>query len=114
MARKCYSIKEKLSMICAVEVRCRNNNEKVHAIAREFGVDHAQILRWKAQAERLEELLGRARANASATSIHPGRKSCLEDIEEELLGFIWEQREQGLAVSIRAVCMKASQLDAGF
>ena len=52
--------------------------------------------------------------NANAASVHRGRKSCLHDIEEDLLAFIFEHREQGLAVSIRMVTMKASQIDAKF
>jgi len=114
MARKHYMIRGKLSMIRAVEVRCRDNNETLRSRAREFGVDNAQLHHWIAQTATFEELVTRAHGNAATTSVHPGRKSCLEAIEEELLAFTWEQHKQGLVVSIRVVCMKASQLDGVF
>jgi hypothetical protein len=52
--------------------------------------------------------------NTGVATIHHGHKSCLHEIEEDLLAFIWEHREQGMAMSIRMVIMKASQLDIKF
>jgi hypothetical protein len=44
-------------------------------------------------------------------TLHRGGISCLHVIEDLLLQYIFEEREQGLAVSVRMVILKASQLD---
>ena len=97
--------------------RCHHDNkESLCSVARELGVDASQLRCWQQQSARIKLLLkcnNGIRVNANAASVHRGRKSCLHDIEEDLLAFIFEHREQGL-VSIRMVTMKASQIDAKF
>ncbi|KAL7569581.1 hypothetical protein ACA910_009553 [Epithemia clementina (nom. ined.)] len=117
MARKQHSISQKLAMVRTLDQRTRNNRDALRLVARDLGVDPSQLRRWKAQSTRFEEMLSNrkgARVNAAAASVHTGRKSCLHGIEEDLLSFIMESRDQGLAVSIRMVMTKASQLDGQF
>ena len=49
-------------------------------------------------------------ANANAKSVCKGVTSVLAPIEDDLLKFIFELREQGFAVSIRAVDIQATRL----
>ena len=73
----------------------------------------SQLHCWKSQRAQFEELLTHRHGtsvNTGAASIH----RCLHEIEEDLLQFIWEQHEQGLAVSVQIVIMKVSQLYAEF
>jgi transposase-like protein len=116
MVRKFYTITKTLTMVRTLDTRSEND-ESLRSVARDLGVDSSQLRRWKSQTTHFVELLSPSRGtrvNTEAASVHPGRQSCLHDIEEELISFIWEKLEQGLAVSVRMVLMKASQLDSEF
>ena len=114
MPRQYYSIHQKLSMVIVLEQRLQDQ-VSVHAVARDLGVDPSQLRRWKKQKNVLEELLlNRSRRSVAARSVHSGRKSCLAGIENELLMFIFQSREQGLAVSVRMVLTRACQLSDNF
>ena len=52
--------------------------------------------------------------NANAKSTAKGPRSILPPIEEDLLKFIFELREQGFAVSILAIVIQASRLMVDF
>jgi hypothetical protein len=98
-------------MVRTLELRCQTDNNSDSSIAKEFGVE------WKLQQAEFEELLSCShgtKVNIGAAFIHYGQKSCLHKIEQDLLALIWEQRAQGLAVSIWMVIMKASYLLADF
>ena len=104
-------------MVQTLETRSDENGESLCSVAQELGVDASQLHCWKSQRAQFEELLTHRHGtsvNTGAASIHCGCKSCLHEIEEDHLQFIWEQCEQGLAVSVRMVIMKASQLYAEF
>jgi hypothetical protein len=78
------------------------------------GVDPSQLLRWKSKKSQFEAFLQRgngSKVNTGAMALHRGGISCLHVIEDLLLQYIFEEREQGLAVSVRMVILKASQLD---
>lgn len=64
------------------------------------------------QVETYEESDRKSRT--SSKSLHAGRKSCLEGMEDNLLQFVFENREQGLPVSVRMVITKACQLNFEF
>jgi hypothetical protein len=51
-----------------------------------------------------------AHANANAKSVCKGVTLVLAPIEDDLLKFIFELREQGFAVSISAVVIQATRL----
>ena len=106
MVRKFYSINQKLNMIRALEEH--SDTESVSSITRKFGVNTAQLCRWKAQKHLFESF--NMRCHGTNLTIHCGTKCSFDDIEEELLSFIFEQRETGIPVSIRMVTTKASQL----
>ncbi|KAI2512695.1 pogo transposable element with KRAB domain [Fragilaria crotonensis] len=52
--------------------------------------------------------------NIKAKCIHRGKDSCLTAHKQELLQFIFELREQGMAVSVRMVAVRAAQLSEQF
>ena len=112
-----FSIQEKCRMVREMEICCRDNNESLRSIAREFKVDPVQLRCWRKQLPAFDNFLNRTDApvNKRAASIHRGRQSCLYPIEEDtLLEYIFSLHDEGLAVSIRMVLMKASQLCAEF
>jgi DDE superfamily endonuclease len=114
MPRKKYSIMQKLSMVRTLEEHTHNDADgaSLRAVARELGVDASVLHRWKMQRPKLEAFLSRVNVhvNTRAASLHCGRTSCLNEIEDDLLAYIWEHREQGMPVSIRMVVNKAGQL----
>jgi hypothetical protein len=80
-------------------------------------VDPSQLRRRKSQKNQFEAFLQRGngtRVNTAALTLHRGGKSCLHEIEDSSLQHIFEEREQGLVVSIRMVILKASQLQRSF
>ena len=90
--RKQFTISQKVSMIETLESQ-RENGKSHRSVARDLGVDASQLRRWKKQVAKLKELLKRMegrRLNTTAKSVHNGRKSCLNNIEDDLLMFILE------------------------
>lgn len=103
-------------MVREMEMRHQDNNESIRSIAKEFQVDPVQLRRWRRQLAVFDNFLNSTNApvNKRAVSIHRGRQSCLHPIEEDLLEYIFSLRDQGLAVSVRMVLIKASQVCAEF
>ena len=52
--------------------------------------------------------------NNKAKSLHKGMKSCLFSFSDTLLSFIFELREQGLAVNTSMILMKAAKISRQF
>jgi hypothetical protein len=52
--------------------------------------------------------------NIKAKSIHPGTTSILTPHKQEMLSFIFKNREQGMAVSMQMVVVKAAQISQTF
>jgi hypothetical protein len=112
-----YTIPQKLSLLRSCARLQQEENHSFRSAVRELGLDPAQVRRWKQQSSLFEDFLlnyEKRKVNRAAKTLHSGRKSCLADIEEELLKFIFENRERGMSVSIRIVIMKAGQLDPPF
>jgi hypothetical protein len=118
MPRKSYSSKQKVAMVRTMEERKRNDpSTTMSAIARDLGVAASQLRIWHGKLELHQNKLMRnpgSHYNPHARSLHAGRKTCLHDIEELLLRFIFEKREQGIAVDIKMVVNIAKVLDAAF
>ena len=90
------------------EVQRREDKESLRAIAHSFGLDPRQIRAWRAQTEQLKAV------NSNACSVNLGRPSSLQGVQEDLLEWMFEQRECGFALSVRMVNLKAQALDNNF
>ena len=66
---------------------------------------------WK---KNIGAMLEAKKNNIKAKCIHHGKDSCLKEHTEELLRFIFELREQGMAVSVRMVALRGAQLSEQF
>jgi transposase-like protein len=92
-------------MVRIIEER-QNANEARRSIARDLGVYPNQLRRWQEKIDDHTKKSSRIPGmhfNPRACSLHPGRKSCLSIIEQELLRHVFESREQGVPVSVRLV-----------
>jgi hypothetical protein len=82
-----------------------------------LGVDASQIRKWQQNVDaHIDKATRRngTRFNPHALSLHLGRQSCLEPLKDELLRFIYEQREEGIPVSVKLVVEFALPSDAAF
>ena len=74
-----------------------------------INISHKQILNWKKQAEKMK-----SKNNQHAKSLGDGETSFLSLYTDNLLSFIFEMRETGMAVSVNSIVLKASQLSREF
>jgi hypothetical protein len=82
-----------------------------------LGVDASQIRKWQQNVDAYVDKTTRTngtRFNPRALSLHPGRQSCLEHLKDELLRFIYGQREEGITVSVKTVVKFVQPRDAAF
>ena len=107
-----YTIAQKLAMLDIMDQRLENGEAR-RSIARDLKVQSSQLRKWKAKRQEMKQKLKR---NTRATTLHSGRPSCLQllALEDDLLKFIWDQRERGMAVSLRMVNLRTRQLCGDF
>ena len=74
-----------------------------------INISHKQVLDWKKQAEKMK-----SKNNQHAKSLGDGVTSFLSPYTDNLLSFIFEMRETGMAVSVNSIVLKASQLSREF
>ena len=101
--RKTYTNRAKLDILESVGRRLQDG-EQLKPICRELGIQASQFRRWKLATDRLQK------CNPNARSVCKGRRSCLFDIDDTLLQWIFELRQQGMAVSYRMLELKACEL----
>jgi transposase-like protein len=105
MGRKTYTSGQKVAMVRLLEQRQIDDpTVSRREIARELGVDASQIRKWQQNVDaHLDKTTRRngTRFNPRALRLHPGRQSCLEPLKDEILGFIYGQREEGIPVSVK-------------
>ena len=103
--RKRYSVNDKLNAIKKVRQLV------FRAAAAKLSLDHALVSKWRQEEEKLHNA-----SSKKLKSLCVGDMSLLqtEDIEKELLGWIFKQRQQGLAVSNVSVLIKIASLSRKF
>ena len=105
--RRSFTVGEKLQMIRTIEER-RQQGESVRNICDEIGIDPRQYRDWRRARNKLISTKKKKR------SFHGGYVSCIKHMEEELVNWIIEWRDQGAELSYEDVVAKASELDDDF
>jgi len=100
MARKLISKREKVAFLDRVNVHVANGGS-VRGFCQANQLFLSQIRRWRRDIQKLS--VGRM----DAVTVHAGRKSSLLAIEEDIVRWIFELRQQGMAVSISMIVAKA-------
>ena len=107
--RRRYSVLEKLAIV-------RNVRRKIdmgmsqRAACEDVNIHHTMYGVWARKAQEMQHA-----RNNKARSLCPGpRSAVLQPMQDELLRFIFELREQGMPVSISMVASKAAQLSPTF
>ena len=106
--RRRFTISDRLAIVRNIGRRIRAG-ESIRSACRALNIIPKQYREWSTSTEAF---MGHGNPNARSTAI--GAESVLKPIEEELLRFIFELREQGIAVSISAVALQAARLMPAF
>ena len=106
-SRTAITNKKKKDILLVVQSRLAEGHS-IRSICTGLSIQPSQYRRWKKSEERLRA------ANPKARSLSYGGRSDLEEMENDLLIWIFELREQGMAVSIGMIAMKACELDRDF
>ena len=95
--RQSYTVSDKLRIIQFAE---QHGN---HAAKHEFGVSESNVRLWRKSKENLEKMPRLKRANR-------GKKAAWLELEVDLLAWITEKRNNGLAILPSIVRLKALEL----
>ena len=106
--RRRFTLQEKL-MYLQVNRRKVDNGLSLQEASKLINICHKQILDWKKQAGKMK-----SKNNQHAKSLGDGVTSFLSPYTDNLLSFIFEMRETGMAVSVNSIVLKASQLSREF
>ena len=77
--------------------------------SKSINISHKQILDWKKQAGKMK-----SKNNQHAKSLGGGVTSFLSPYTDNLLSYIFEMRETGMAVPVNTIVLKVSQLSREF
>ena len=105
--KKSFTNRSKINILEELDER-RGNGESLRAIAAFFGVQPNQLRKWVAAREHLEV------SKLTARSLCRGPNGDLQVIEEDLLRWFFELREQGFGVSRKMVVLKAMEMHEAF
>ena len=102
--RRRFTISDRLAIVRNVR-RHIATGESIRGACKALNIIPKQYREWS---KSTEALTGHRNPNAKSTA--PGNDSTLKPIEQDLLRFIFEHREQGIAVSISLVAIQAARL----
>ena len=106
--RRRFTLQEKLMYLRVIR-RKVNKGLSLQEALKSINISHKQILDWKMQAEKMK-----SKNNQHAKSLGDGVTLFLSPYTDNLLSFIFEMRETGMAVSVNSIVLKASQLSREF
>ena len=104
-----YTARKKLGLISAVRSVMDKEGLSLNKAAASINVSLSLISKWAKQSDILCEALSLCKKSS-----HPGPQGHLSPIEDQLLRFIFELREMGMAVSHLMIVLKASTLSSNF
>lgn len=107
--RRRFSIQEKVSIVRTVRRLMQNDGMSRREACVDVNIHHTMHSAWMRQLKAMMDT-----RNIKSKALCPGRTSSLASHKNELLRFIFELREQGMAVSIQMVAVKAKRMIPGF
>ena len=106
--RRRFTLQEKLMYLRVIQWKV-DKGLSLWEASKLINILHKQILDWKKQAGKMK-----SKNNQHAKSLGDGVTSFLSPYTDNLLSFIFEMRETGMAVSVNSIVLKASQLSREF
>ena len=108
-----YNARRKLGLLASAKRIMEEEGLTLRRAAERLQVCHSLFVRWQQQrAADNDPILVMLKSKRKAN--HPGPIGQLKHLEDALLRFIFEQREQGITVSILGIVVKASSLSPEF
>ena len=107
MARICLTNGQKLAIIADTNRRLLLN-ESLKSIARFHNVQPVQLRNWKRSINKLNST---KKTKKSVSKGMPGR---LNDFEDSIMGWAFQQREAGIPLMYRHLIVKATELNDAF
>ena len=106
--RRWFTLQEKLMYLQVIHQKV-DKAFSLREVSKLINISHKQILDWEKQAVTMKN-----KNNRQAKSLGDGVTSFLSPYTDNLLSFIFEMRETGMAVSVNSIVLKASQLSREF
>ena len=107
--RRRFTLQEKMCLVRSIKRRIEGSLEtsrvSLRTACHEANIHHKQYILWTKEFNAMREA-----KNVHAKSKCIGRSSILQPIQEQLLRFIFELREQGMGVTTIMVMLKAASL----
>ena len=100
--RRRFSNQERLALLRNAKRRVQGG-ESVRSICADLNIPCHSLRNWSKQSTNFAE------RRPLAKSVYVGRSSDLQAIDEQLLSFLFEKREQGMAVSINMLALEAAK-----
>ena len=101
--RRRFTLYEKMAAVRQIQCNIEGGNLSIRVTCKATNLHHKQFITWKRDIVRMQE-----KRNKKAKSMCLGQSSVLHAFEDQLLCYIFELREQGMAVLSRLVIIKAS------
>ena len=102
--RRRFTLQEKLMYLWVVW-RKVDKGVSLWEASKSINISHKQILNWKKQVEKMKN-----KNNQHAKSLGDGVTSFLSLYTDNLLSFIFEMRETGMAVSVNSIVLRRRSL----
>ena len=113
MMRVRYTVRHKLALVALAERIMEEEGVSLRRAAARLQVAHSLIVKWQQErASDADPILKMLKSNKK--SIHPGPLGQLKPLQDTLLRYLFEQREQGINVNILSLVVKASSLSPEF
>ena len=106
--RRRFTLQEKLMYLQVIWWKV-DKDLSLQEASKLINISHKQILDWKKQVGKMK-----SKNNQHAKSLDDGVTSFLSPYTDNLLSFIFEMRETGMAVSVNSIVLKALQLSREF
>jgi len=107
--RRRFTLLEKMASVRTIQRNIEGRSLSVREACRQANLHHKQFITWKRDILQMQAI-----RNKKAKSMCLGPSSTLHAYEDELLRYIFELRECGMAVSSKLVIIKAASLSRAF
>jgi len=107
--RRRYTVRHTVGLVAKAQRMMETDRVSLRYASYRLGVSHSLLSKWSRRPAILRSI-----ATLKKKSVCVGPLGQLKGIEEPLLRFIFEMREQGMSVSILMVIVKASSISAEF
>ena len=103
----CYSIQQKIQYVEFAMLRMDEDLASLNTIADEIGVSNSSLSRWMNKLLQYHHIV---KHDQVRFSLNAGRRSQLDDIGPELLGFVQDLCKNGYAVSRKMIVVQACKM----